>query len=110
MSAETLKFFEEKSTEQIIDWMMLNLRDDQIRACLDESGIPDTSAIRQEPAAAASSSTPIIPAAAAAAASSSTTIVPNLPSPARSSTLFDIAPQVPPTAGSSIDPVYTQDL
>ena len=87
MSAETLKFFEDKSTEQIINWMIDNLREDQIRMCLDQSGIPDTSIIKEQPAAAAaSSSTPIIPAAAAAA--------PIAPPAAPVSTLFDIAPQV----------------
>ncbi len=87
MSAETLKFFEDKSTEQIINWMIDNLREDQIRMCLDQSGIPDTSVIKeQSAAAAASSSTPIIPAAAASA--------PIAPAAAPVSTLFDIVPQV----------------
>lgn len=43
MSAETLKFFEDKSTESIINWMMTHLSEEQIRMCLDQSGIPDTS-------------------------------------------------------------------
>ena len=46
MSTETLKFFEEKSTEEIINWMLSNLSEDQIRMCLDQSGIPDTSVIK----------------------------------------------------------------
>lgn len=99
MSAETLKFFEEKSTEQIINWMLMNLREDQIRMCLDKSGIPDTSVIREEP------STQLRPlVAAAAAASSSTPITPAIPS-----RLFDSAPTVPSIAGSSTDPIYTQN-
>tara|TARA_X000001036_G_scaffold40404_1_gene32542 strand:- start:620 stop:2194 length:1575 start_codon:yes stop_codon:yes gene_type:complete len=61
MSAETLKFFEEKNTEEIIDWMLRNLSEDQIRMCLDQSGIPDTSVIKgkQPIAAAATDSVPI---------------------------------------------------
>ena len=61
MSAETLKFFEEKSTEEIINWMLSNLSEDQIRMCLDQSGIPDTSMIKgkQPIAAAAAGSSPI---------------------------------------------------
>jgi len=43
MSTETLKFFEDKSTEAIINWMLSHLTEDQIRMCLDQSGIPDTS-------------------------------------------------------------------
>ena len=45
MSAETLKFFDDKSTEGIINWMIANLTDDQIRMCLNKSGVPDTSLI-----------------------------------------------------------------
>jgi len=61
MSAETLKYFEEKSTEEIINWMLSNLSEDQIRMCLDQSGIPDTSVIKgkQPIAAAAAGSGPI---------------------------------------------------
>tara|TARA_B100000212_G_scaffold342587_2_gene330932 strand:+ start:16999 stop:18576 length:1578 start_codon:yes stop_codon:yes gene_type:complete len=55
MSAETLKFFEEKTTEEIINWMLSNLSEDQIRMCLDQSGIPDTSVIKgKQPVADAS--------------------------------------------------------
>ncbi len=54
MSAETLKFFEDKTTEEIVNWMLSNLSEDQIRSCLDQSGIPDTSVIKgKEPIAAA---------------------------------------------------------
>ena len=44
MSAETLKFFEDKSNEAIINWMLSHLSEDQIRMCLDQSGKPDLSA------------------------------------------------------------------
>jgi len=72
MSAESLKFFEDRSTEEIINWMLSNLSEDQIRGCLDQSGIPDTSVIKAQPTKAAiprvtppeegsSSSDPIVP-------------------------------------------------
>ena len=48
MSAETLKYFEEKSTEEIINWMLSNLSEEQIRMCLNESGIPDTTVIKRK--------------------------------------------------------------
>lgn len=66
MSAETLKFFEDKNTEEIINWMLSNLSEDQIRMCLDQSGIPDTSVIKgkgKEPVAAASASSSSAPVA-----------------------------------------------
>lgn len=47
MSTETLKFFEDKSTEEIINWMLSNLSEDQIRMCLDQSGVPDTTNIQK---------------------------------------------------------------
>lgn len=47
MSSETLKFFEDKSTESIINWMMNHLTEEQIRMCLDQSNIPDSSLVSQ---------------------------------------------------------------
>jgi hypothetical protein len=63
MSTETLKFFEEKSTEAIINWMINHLTEEQIRMCLDQSGVPDTT-----------TSPPTAPPAAASAAASSSDI------------------------------------
>jgi len=63
MSTETLKFFEEKSTEAIINWMINHLTEEQIRMCLDQSGVPDTT-----------TSPPSAPPAAASAAASSSDI------------------------------------
>ena len=57
MSAETLKFFEDKSPEEIINWMMDNLTEEQIRMCLDQAGIPQL----QQPSAAAAAA-PAVPA------------------------------------------------
>ena len=39
MSAETLKFFEDKSTEEIINWMIQHLSEEQIKMCLDTADI-----------------------------------------------------------------------
>mgnify|MGYP006176562921 CR=1 FL=1 len=58
MSAETLKFFEDKTTEEIINWMLSNLSEDQIRSCLDQSGIPDTSVIKGKQPAVTQEITP----------------------------------------------------
>lgn len=58
MSAETLKFFEDKTTEEIINWMLSNLSEDQIRSCLDQSGIPDTSVIKGKQPAVTQEVTP----------------------------------------------------
>ncbi len=41
MSAENLKFFDDKSTEEIINWMINNLSEDQIRMCLTDSDISE---------------------------------------------------------------------
>lgn len=45
MSTQTLAFFENKTDEQIIDWMLTNLTEEQIKMCLNTSGIPDTSGL-----------------------------------------------------------------
>ncbi len=49
MSTQTLAFFENKTDEQIIDWMLTNLSEEQIKMCLNTSGIPDTSGLTQIP-------------------------------------------------------------
>lgn len=83
MSAETLKFFEDKSTESIINWMLSHLSEEQIRMCLDQSGKPDLSAA---------------PTAAAAAGSA----------PVQTITLPDgTQKQLQPGEGSSTDPLPT---
>ena len=69
MSTETLKFFEDKSTEAIINWMLSHLSEEQIRMCLDQSGIPDISQKTSE--AGPSGVTPPEAIAAASAASAS---------------------------------------
>ena len=47
MSSITSNFFDDKTPEEIINWMLDKLTDEQIKTCLDQAGIPDTGAIRQ---------------------------------------------------------------
>ncbi len=47
MSSVTSNFFDDQTPEQIINWMLDKLTDDQIKTCLDQAGIPDTDAIRR---------------------------------------------------------------
>ena len=49
MSAETLKFFDDKSTENIINWMISNLSESQIRSCLNKDTSRDTTVISTAP-------------------------------------------------------------
>ena len=45
MSQESISFFEDKTVEQIINWMIAHLSESQLRACLNSAGItPDYSA------------------------------------------------------------------
>lgn len=39
MSQESISFFEDKTTEQIINWMIAHLSESQLRSCLDSAGI-----------------------------------------------------------------------
>ena len=45
MSAETLKYFDKLSNENIINWMIQNLSENQIRTCLNKEGSKDISKI-----------------------------------------------------------------
>ena len=47
MSSITSNFFDDKTPEEIINWMLDKLTDDQIKTCLDQAGIPDTNLIRR---------------------------------------------------------------
>ena len=47
MSSVTSNFFDDKTPEEIINWMLDKLTDDQIKTCLDQAGIPDTNLIRR---------------------------------------------------------------
>ena len=63
MSQESISFFEDKTVEQIINWMIAHLSEAQLRACLNSAGItpeysagPGSSATGQRPSAAGPSS------------------------------------------------------
>lgn len=47
MSSVTSNFFDDKTPEEIINWMLDKLSEDQIKTCLDQAGIPDTDLIRR---------------------------------------------------------------
>lgn len=47
MSSVTSNFFDEKTPEEIINWMLDKLTEDQIKTCLEQAGIPDTDLIRR---------------------------------------------------------------
>jgi hypothetical protein len=64
MSQESISFFEDKTTEQIINWMIAHLSESQLRACLNSAGItPEYSA--------GPSSSRAVPSSSGAGASSS---------------------------------------
>lgn len=66
MSQESISFFEDKTTEQIINWMIAHLSESQLRACLNSAGItPEYSA--------GPSSSRAVPSSSGAGASSSGT-------------------------------------
>lgn len=46
MTSVTSSYFDDKTPEEIINWMLDKLTDEQIKTCLDQAGIPDTAAIR----------------------------------------------------------------
>lgn len=52
MSSVTSSYFDDKTPEEIINWMIDKLSEDQIKTCLNQAGIPDTTAIQrpEEPA------------------------------------------------------------
>ena len=93
MSTETLKFFENRTTEDIINWMLENLSEDQIRMCLDQSGIPNTNLIETQEKATSDVPSPPPPPTQSPGAGSSTDPLP-VPPPTQSS-----------GAGSSTDPL-----
>lgn len=70
MSQESISFFEDKTTEQIINWMIAHLSESQLRSCLDSADIrPGYSAGPSSSTAIPSSST-AIPSSSGAGSSS----------------------------------------
>jgi len=68
-SGESIKFFEEKSLEEIINWMIGNLEEKDIRTCLEQAGVPQLYPAEVAAAAAGASLSTIQAASVAAAAS-----------------------------------------
>lgn len=46
-SSVTSNYFDDKTPEEIINWMIDKLSEDQIKTCLNQAGIPDTTAIQR---------------------------------------------------------------
>ncbi len=61
MSSVTSNYFDDKTPEEIINWMLEKLTEDQIKTCLDQAGIPDTTVIRQPDAPIMPSPAPLPP-------------------------------------------------
>jgi hypothetical protein len=75
MSQESISFFEDKTTEQIINWMIAHLSESQLRSCLDSADIrpgysagPSSSSLIPSSSGAGSSS--LIPSSSGAGSSS----------------------------------------
>ena len=88
MSQESISFFEDKTTEQIINWMIAHLSESQLRSCLDAAGISPGYSAGPSPSSAGPSS--------AGAGSSS--------DPLPSSVPQTQVPQFTPPVGSQIKP------
>jgi hypothetical protein len=122
MSQESISFFEDKTTEQIINWMIAHLSESQLRACLNSAGItPEYSG--------GPSSSRVVPSSSGAGSSSSGAgsssdplplpVVPQIipqftPPPAEASRQFPTFNTVPyedPNLSSrQINPLSQQDL
>ena len=61
MSQESISFFEDKTAEQIINWMIAHLSESQLRACLDSAGISPGYSAGPSSLAGPSSSTDPLP-------------------------------------------------
>lgn len=91
MSQESISFFEDKTTEQIINWMIAHLSESQLRACLDAAGIsPGYSAGSSAGPSAGPSAVP-----SSSGAGSSSDPLPAVP---------QTVPQFTPPAGSQSKP------
>jgi hypothetical protein len=85
MSQESISFFEDKTTEQIINWMIAHLSESQLRSCLDSAdirpgysagpssstAIPSSSAVVPSSSTAIPSSSAVVPSSSGAGPSSS---------------------------------------
>jgi len=118
MSQESISFFEDKTTEQIINWMIAHLSESQLRACLNSAGItPEYSAGPSSSRAVPSSSGT---GASSSGAGSSSDPLPMPPVPQfspppavapRQFPTFDVSPyEDQDLASRQINPLSAQDL
>lgn len=121
MSQESISFFEDKTTEQIINWMIAHLSESQLRACLNSAGItPEYSAGPSSSRAVPSSSGA---GASSSGAGSSSDPLPMQPMPPvpqfspppalapRQFPTFDVSPyEDQDLASRQINPLSAQDL
>jgi|694.fasta_scaffold00200_19 hypothetical protein len=130
MSQESISFFEDKTTEQIINWMIAHLSESQLRACLNSAGITPEYSTGQGPSRVVPSSSGAGPSSSGAGpsssgAGSSSDPLPMMPqsmpqvpqfSPPptiapRQFPTFNVAPYEDPDISSrQINPLSTQDL
>ena len=76
MSQESISFFEDKTTEQIINWMIAHLSESQLRSCLDSADIrpgysAGPSSSTAVPSSSGAGSSAVIPSSSGAGPSSS---------------------------------------
>jgi hypothetical protein len=120
MSQESISFFEDKTTEQIINWMIAHLSESQLRACLNSAGItPEYSAGPSSSRAVPSSSGAGASSSGAGSSSDPLPVVPQTipqftPPPSavsRQFPTFNTAPYEDPDLSSrQINPLSQQDL
>jgi len=67
MSAQPLNYFEHKESDEIINWMIANLTDTQIRSCIDGKGVPSSAPEPSAPVAPIVPDAPIVPVSSKAA-------------------------------------------
>lgn len=124
MSQESISFFEDKTTEQIINWMIAHLSESQLRACLNSAGItPEYSAGPSSSRAVPSSSGTGASSSGAGSSSDPLPMQPMQPMPPvpqfspppalapRQFPTFDVSPyEDQDLASRQINPLSAQDL
>jgi len=105
MSQESISFFEDKTTEQIINWMIAHLSESQLRSCLDSADIrpgysagPSSSTAIPSSSAVVPSSSTAIPSSSGAGPSSSGAVIPSSSGAGPSSS--QSVPQFTPPVGA----------
>jgi hypothetical protein len=124
MSQESISFFEDKTPEQIINWMIAHLSESQLRACLNSAGITPEYSAGPSSSRAVPSSSRAVPSSSGAGSSSDPLPMQPMPemppvqpfSPPPTSTVrqfptFDTSPYEDKDLSSrQINPLSAQDL